>query len=232
MGGGALIEHPVYVLAILLAVLATLFTVNRTRAGNKFFSYLPLLVFAYFVPTALSNTGVIPLKSPLYGFIKDWLLPASLVLLTLSVDIPAILRLGPKVLVLFCSATASIVVGGPLAYLLVGLVWPGAIAGMGDQAWKGLAALSGSWIGGGANFVAIGESAGATDPRPSALMVVVDVAIANVWMAVLLWLRRSRRRRWTRRSAPIAGAIEELKTRRSSTFTPGRRRAPPTCPTC
>jgi uncharacterized membrane protein len=56
---------------------------------------------------------------------------------------------------------------------------------MGDQAWKGLAALCGSWIGGGANFTAIGESVGATDSTLS-LMVVIDVAIANIWMAFLL----------------------------------------------
>jgi uncharacterized membrane protein len=183
----ALIQEPVYVLAVLLAVLAGLFAFNRTAVGNRFLRIIPLLVFAYFVPAALSNTGVIPLDSSyvLYKFIKDWLLPASLVLLTLSVDIPAILKLGPKVLILFLSATGSIVIGGPLAYLLVGLVWPGAIADIGDQAWKGMAALSGSWIGGGANFVAIGESAGALDSTIS-LMVIVDVAVANVWMAFLL----------------------------------------------
>jgi uncharacterized membrane protein len=183
----ALIQEPVYVLAVLLAVLAGLFAFNRTVAGGKFLKIIPLLVFAYFVPAALSNTGVIPIDSKfvLYKFIKDWLLPASLVLLTLSVDIPAILKLGPKVLVLFLSATGSVVIGGPIAYLLVGLVWPAAIADIGDQAWKGMAALSGSWIGGGANFVAIGESAGALDSTIS-LMVIIDVAVANVWMAFLL----------------------------------------------
>jgi uncharacterized membrane protein len=59
-------------------------------------------------------------------------------------------------------------------------------AELGDEAWKGLAALSGSWIGGGAKFIAIGESVGA-DTSTIAMMVVVDVAVANVWMAVLLF---------------------------------------------
>jgi len=182
---GPLVQEPVAVLAILLVVLALLFTANRTGVGKRVFHVVPLLVFAYFVPTALSNTGVIPKQSELYEFIKDWLLPTSLILLTLSVDIPAILRLGPKVLALFLTATGGIVIGGPLAYLLVGTLWPGAIADLGDQAWKGLAALSGSWIGGGANFVAIGRSAGAFDSTLG-VMVVVDVAVANVWMAILL----------------------------------------------
>ena len=140
-------------------------------------------MFAYFLPTTLSNLGVIPLESDLYEFIKQWLLPASLVLLTLSVDIPGILRLGPKVLILFLAATATIVLGGPLAYLLCAPLIP---AELGPEAWKGLAALSGSWIGGTANFVVVGESVGVSKSTYT-MMVVVDVAVANVWMAVLLW---------------------------------------------
>ena len=46
------------------------------------------------------------------------------------------------------------------------------------SSWRGLAALTGSWIGGGANFVAVGESAGATAATMS-LMVVVDVAVGR-----------------------------------------------------
>jgi len=167
----------------LLCVLAALFSMDRTAAGQKLFRAVPLLVFAYFVPAVLSNTGVIPLESEVYHYTKKWLLPASLVLLTLSVDVKAIIGLGRDAVILFLTGTAGIVIGGPVTYLLLGSMVPEA---MGDQAWKGLAALAGSWIGGGANFIAIGESVGATDATIS-LMVVVDVAIANVWMAVLLW---------------------------------------------
>ncbi|MHC4175944.1 MAG: DUF819 family protein [Planctomycetota bacterium] len=178
-----MITEPMAVLAILVGVLAALFALGQQPVGKRIFKAVPLLVFAYFVPTSLSNLGVIPLESPLYEFIKQWLLPASLVLLTLSVDIPGILRLGPKVLILFLAATATIVLGGPLAYLLCSPLIPDEMT---KDACKGLAALSGSWIGGGANFVAIGESVGASSSI-IAMMVVVDVAVANVWMAVLLW---------------------------------------------
>lgn len=177
------VQAPVPLLAVLLGVLACLFALNRHPRYGKIFKYVPLIVFTYFVPTILSNTGVIPLTSPLYDFIKAWLLPASLILLVLSVDILAILRLGRYAVSLFLLATAGIVVGGPLAYLLLGWLAP---ESMGDQAWKGLAAVSGSWIGGGANFVAIGASVGATASTMS-MMVVVDVAVANVWTAVLLF---------------------------------------------
>ena len=86
----AMIEHPIALLALLLGVLAGLFASAKTRAGKRVFDVVPLLVFAYFLPTVLSNIGLIPLDSPLYGFVKKWLLPASLVLLTLSIDLRAI----------------------------------------------------------------------------------------------------------------------------------------------
>jgi uncharacterized membrane protein len=181
----ALIQEPVVVLAILLGVLAGLFGLANHPRGERFFKVIPLLIFAYFIPTVLSNTGIIPRDAnfQLYKDIKNWLLPASLILLTMSVDIPAILKLGRNVLILFLGGTLTIVLGGPLAYAALGGMIP---AEMREQAWKGLAALSGSWIGGGANFVAIGDSVGANDST-IAMMAVVDVALANVWMAVLLF---------------------------------------------
>ncbi len=177
-----MIQEPAAVLAVLLAVLAVLFALARHPLGARFFRFVPVLLFIYFVPTLLSNTGVIPQQSPTYDWIKTWLLPSSLVLLTLSVDIPAIFRLGRNILWMFFAGTASIVLGGPLALLAFGWLLP---SEMGDQAWKGLAALSGSWIGGAANFVAIGESVG-TSQSTLGMMIVIDVALANVWMAVLL----------------------------------------------
>lgn len=185
-------ETPMGVLVILLGVLAVLFSLNAHPTFKKVFKVVPLLVFCYFVPTILSNTGLIPTDSkfPLYTFVKGVFLPASLVLLTLSVDIKGILGLGRNAVLLFVGATAAIVLGGPLAYFLV--VGGGHLMGfelippeLGDQAWKGLAALSGSWIGGGANFTALAESTGAT-ASTQGLMIVVDVVIANVWMAFLL----------------------------------------------
>jgi len=179
----ALVSSPLGVLAVLLFVLAALFMLQRHPAGARFFAVVPLLVFCYFVPTLLSNTGVIPLESDLYTFIRRVLLPASLILLVLATDIPAVISLGRDAVVLFLAGTASIALGGPIAFFALGWMFPTESL---DQAWKGLAALAGSWIGGGANFVAVGESVGA-DAATMSLMVVVDVGVANVWTAVLLW---------------------------------------------
>ncbi|OJT23874.1 hypothetical protein BO221_18095 [Archangium sp. Cb G35] len=178
-----LIQSPMAVLAVLLAVLALLFYAERHPVVGRVFKVVPILVFVYFVPTLLSNTGLIPTKSELYSFVSAYLLPTSLVLQVLSMDLPAISRLGRSAVLLFLAGTAGIVLGGPIAYLLLGWLVP---ADLGDQAWKGLAALSGSWIGGSANFVAIGQSIGTHDNTLS-MMVVVDVGVSNMWTAVLLY---------------------------------------------
>ncbi len=177
-----MIQAPISVLTVLLLVLAGLFLLQRHPWGDRLFRAVPLLVFCYFVPALLSNLGVIPAESDLYVFIRRVLLPASLVLLVLSTDIPAVLSLGRDAVLLFLAGTASIALGGPLAFLALGWMFPAETL---DQAWRGLAALCGSWIGGGANFVAVGESVGASAATMS-LMVVVDVGVANVWTAVLL----------------------------------------------
>ena len=182
-GTDAMIHEPIPVLAVLLAVLAVLFAAKSTALGKKIYSIVPILVFCYFVPTLLSNTGVIPLdgKHALYVFIKDWLLPPSLFLLVLSVDIPAILGLGRNVLILFAVALFSVILGGPLAYLVLGGLFD---AEYSEEVWRGLAALSGSWIGGGANMTAVKESVGTSDDMLGAI-VVVDVFVAEIWTAVL-----------------------------------------------
>ncbi len=205
-----LVTSDLGVLAVLLIVLAVLFWSNTTRAGSKFFSIIPMLVFCYFVPTALTTAGVLPDDAAVYGWIKSYLLPASLVLLILALDLPGIARLGPKAVIMLLAGTAGVVVGGPIALFLVNSVLPGSAA-LPDDAWRGFTALSGSWIGGGANFVALGEISEVT-PEMMGLMVIVDVAVANVWMGVLLFLAGKQQAidNWT---GADTGAIEELKRR-------------------
>jgi uncharacterized membrane protein len=203
-----MIQSPLGVLTVLLGVLAALFLLQRHPRGDRLFRVVPLLVFCYFVPALLSNAGVIPAESDLYVFIRRVLLPASLVLLVLSTDIPAVLSLGRDAVVLFLAGTVSVALGGPLAFLALGWMVP---ADALDQAWRGLAALCGSWIGGGANFVAVGESVGASAGTMS-LMVVVDVGVANVWTAVLL-LFAGRERAMDAAIGAARDRIDDVRTR-------------------
>jgi len=115
-----------------------------------------------------------------------YLLPAALVLMTLSIDLKGIANLGPKALIMFLTGTAGIIIGGPIAILIVSVISPETVGGEGfDAIWRGLTTIAGSWIGGGANQAAMFEIF-KFNPDKFGQMVIVDVVMANIWMAILL----------------------------------------------
>ena len=181
-----LIKNDAVVLGMLLLLLALIF---KTEASNipffkKFYGIVPALLLCYFLPAFLNTFGVISSdESNLYFVASRYLLPASLVLLCLNIDIEGIRRLGPKALIMFFTATIGIVIGGPIALWLVSRISPDILD---DEIWRGLATVAGSWIGGGANQTAMKEIYGASDQLFSA-MIVVDVFVANVFMSLLLF---------------------------------------------
>ena len=198
------VHTPAGILAILLAVLALIFWMTQHPVLGRVFKVVPALIFCYFVPTTLTTLNIIPASSPLYEWVKAYVLPASLLLLILALDLPGIMRLGPKAVIMLLAGTAGVVIGGPIALWITQDMLP-------DDAWQGMTALCGSWIGGGANFVALGKIAGASDSM-IATMVIPDVFVANCWMAVLLYFSVIQHRidRWTRADA---SAIRDLERR-------------------
>lgn len=124
--------------------------------------------------------------SKLYYVSSRFLLPASLVLLTLSIDLKGVFKLGPKALIMFLTATFGVMIGGPLAIVFFKYVAPDILVQVeGTELWKGLSTVAGSWIGGGANQLAMKEQWEVSDSLFS-IMAVVDVLVAEVWMAFLL----------------------------------------------
>lgn len=185
----ALFTNDAVVLGILIALLAVIFYTSslKTRFWSQFYKFIPALLLCYFLPSVLNSLGIISGdESNLYFVASRYLLPASLVLLCLSIDIKGIMRLGPKAIIMFFAGTLGIVFGGPIAILAVSYFAPDIVGGAGtDEVWRGLATVAGSWIGGGANQTAMKEIYGASDELFSA-MITVDVIVANIWMAFLL----------------------------------------------
>lgn len=183
-----LITNDAVVLGILLLILAVIFKTQEMERFKKFYRIIPALLLCYFIPSFLATAGLISGEhSKLYFVVSRYLLPASLVLLTLSIDLKRIVKLGPKALIMFFTATVGIVIGGPLAIIITSYVSPETVGGAGpDAIWRGMATLAGSWIGGGANQTAMKEVFGASDKVFSAL-IAVDVFVANLWMAFLLY---------------------------------------------
>ena len=126
-------------------------------------------------------------SSRLYFVASRFLLPASLILLTLSIDLKEVFRLGPKALIMFLTGTVGVVLGGPLALMLMQQIMPEAIAGNGsEEVWRGMTTIAGSWIGGGANQAAMFEIFQPSS-RLYSIMITVDVIVAEIWMAFLLF---------------------------------------------
>ncbi len=210
-----LITNDAVVLGILLAVLALVFATanSRRRVWRRFYAVVPSIFVCYFLPSMLATAGIVSAeRSALYFVASRYLLPTSLVLLTIGVDLRGILALGPRAVSMFLAGTIGIVVGGPASLALVGLVRPELLGGSGpDAVWRGLATVAGSWIGGGANQAAMKEVFEVGDELFSA-MIAVDVVVANVWMAVLLFLigRAGRIDRWL---GADTSAIDALRDR-------------------
>tara|TARA_B100001540_G_scaffold305065_1_gene315524 strand:- start:1234 stop:2478 length:1245 start_codon:yes stop_codon:yes gene_type:complete len=183
-------KNDAIVLGILMGILGFVFITSSSKHPfwKKFYKYIPGLLLCYFIPSIFNSLGIISGDSSnLYFVASRYLLPTSLVLLTISIDLHEIKKLGSKALIMFFTGTLGIIIGGPLAIIIVSAVSPDIIGGSGpDSVWRGLSTVAGSWIGGGANQAAMKEVFEVNDSIFSA-MVAVDVIGANVWMAFLLY---------------------------------------------
>jgi uncharacterized membrane protein len=210
-----LLTDPMAVFAYLAGVLAIVFWLSGVPRLTRFFNVIPPVLFAYFVPTISTALGITPVASPLYGWMVRFLLPVALLLLMITVDLRSIIKLGPMALAMMLAGTIGIVLGAAVSFAIFGGMLP-------DQAWTGFAALSGSWIGGTANMIAIAESVGTPDSILGPV-IVVDTVVGYGWMGVLLflsaWQARYDRRFNTRTDAVEATnrRLEALTARRHPT---------------
>lgn len=204
----AIVRAPLFtkdtiVFGLLMIALGLVFITESIGKGfwKKFYTIIPGLFVAYMLPAVLTTTGLISpewesisddktiLKhsSNLYYVASRYLLPAALVLMTLSIDLKAVFNLGWKALAMFFTGTIGIVIGGPIAILLISMISPETVGGVGpDAVWRGLSTLAGSWIGGGANQTAMLEIYGYNQKLYGG-MVFVDIVVANIWMAIILF---------------------------------------------
>ncbi|MDT0559294.1 DUF819 family protein [Ichthyenterobacterium sp. W332] len=190
------------VFGLLMLALGFVFYTESLKGGfwEKFYKIVPGLFMAYMIPALFTTLGLIAPEwtttndagetiehsTSLYYVSSRYLLPAALVLMTLSIDLKGIFNLGWKALVMFFTGTIGIVIGGPIAILLISLFSPETVGGADfDAVWRGLSTLAGSWIGGGANQTAMLEIY-QYNPSKYGAMVFVDIVVANIWMAIIL----------------------------------------------
>ena len=231
MANQPIITDDTIVFGLLMLVLGFVFYTSSSnyKFWNIFYKYVPALLLAYMLPGALTTLGIIAPEwattdalgtttaheSKVYYMASRFLLPAALVLMTLSIDLKAIYNLGIKALIMFLTGTIGIIIGGPLAILIISLIAPETVGGVGfDAVWRGLATLAGSWIGGGANQAAMLEIYNYNTAN-YASMVIVDIVVANIWMAILL-LGIGKSQKLDQWLKADDSAIEALKTKVSA----------------
>lgn len=184
------ITNDAVIFGILLAILAVIFhtSSSKNKTLAKFYKFVPALLLCYFVPGIFNSIGIISVEnSNLYYVASRYLLPTSLVLFTIGVDFRSILKLGPKAITMTLTGTFGVIIGGPVAILIVSIIAPDIIVSSGPEAtWRGLSTIAGSWIGGGANQTAMKEVFQVTDSIFSAI-IAIDVLTYSVWFAILLY---------------------------------------------
>ena len=209
----ALFTNDTVVLGLLALALGLVFYTHSLKRFKRFYTFVPALLLCYFIPATLNSMGIVDgEQSNLYFVASRYLLPASLILLCLSIDLKGIYNLGPKAIIMFFAATIGIIVGGPVALWLVSQSDASVLGGDDPDAyWRGLSTVAGSWIGGGANQAALKEISDTTESQFS-IMLIVDVFVANLWMPFLLFGAGIREKidSWLRADA---SAVDELQNK-------------------
>ena len=200
----ALINDPMAVFGFLAAIVALIFWVSELPRFRKIFEVIPPVIYCYFLPMLTTTVGITPSASPLYDWMSSYLLLFALLMLMVSVDLRSVARLGGIALFMVGAGTFGIVIGGPISLLIFRDMLPA-------DAWTGFAALSGSWIGGTANMVAIAEGVGTT-PDAMGPVIVVDTVVGYGWMGVLIAMV-GLQGRFDRRIRARTDSIEETNAR-------------------
>ena len=205
------ITNDAVVLGLLVSALGLIFYATQQKSLSLFFKFIPALLLCYLIPSLLSTFGIVSAEhSSLWPVAKNYFLPAALILMTLSTDLKGVFKLGPKALIMFSTATVGIILGGPIAIMITSLFSPETVGGIGfDAVWRGLSTLAGSWIGGGANQTAMLELY-EYNPSKYGAMITVDIVVANIWMAFILYGagKAAKIDKWLKADS---SAIDELK---------------------
>ena len=144
----ALIQNDIVLFGLIAATLAAVFWTESRPSGpwRRFYTYVPALLLCYLIPGIYNSVGLIDgAASQLYNPVASRvLLPAALVLLTLTIDLKGIARLGPKLLLMFVTGTVGIMLGALVSFQAMKLIHPATVAG---DTWAGMAALAGCCFG-------------------------------------------------------------------------------------
>lgn len=168
-------------IAVLIFTAALLVWLQK-YTKSKFFDWAPPIVLLYFITMILCTVGAWDMEAtkPAYSALKNNILFAMVFLMLLRCDIRKILKLGPKMLLGFFSASVTIAIGFIVTFAVM-KGW------LGSDAWMPLGALCGSWMGGSGNMIAV-QAALDIGESEMAYALVIDSIDYSIWVMFLLWV--------------------------------------------
>ena len=167
--------------AVLILLAGALVTLEK-GTGWALFRYLPAVVLVYLISMLLCTVGTWDMAAtkPAYAGLKNSLTYAMVFTMLLRCDIRKVLKLGPRMLLGFFSASVTIMIGFIVAFLVMKNF-------IGGDSWMALGALCGSWLGGSGNMVAVQAALGVSE-ADMGYALVVDSIDYSIWVMFLLWL--------------------------------------------
>ena len=210
----SLISDGTGVLVYLILLIGAIYRISELKFAAPFFKYLPPVIWVYFLPMISSNLGIIPQDHDLYLWIRTYMLPTALVLMLLSANVPALAKLGGKAILTVLAGTLGIALGAIISFSILQIWLP-------EEAWKGIGALTGSWIGGSANMVAVATSVG----TPEAMLgpiIVVDTIVGYGWMGIVIALSVFQNR-LDEKNKVDRSIVDELNKRMKNLYDTNRR---------
>jgi uncharacterized membrane protein len=195
-------------LAVML-LCAGIFPALEQRFGWRLFNVLPPIVLTYLLVTALAVLGLWQVEGEIrnaQSVLTSHMVPALLFLLMINCDLRAILALGPRVLAVFACTSVSLFCAFMLTFLVFRNWLPGDL-------WQPLAALSGSWVGGTANMIAVKQAIDMPDSL-LAMSLLTDALCYSMWVVVLFSIARLAPafNRWTGARSSAELVVAETRT--------------------
>lgn len=160
--------------AILVTITAISIYLEQTyKWASKVTGAIIGLVLAMF----LANIRVIPTEAPTYDVVWGYVVPLGIPLLLFNANIKKIWRESGKMMIIFILSSVGTLLGVFVSFMLLKNYLP--------DLYKMAAMMTGSYIGGGVNFVAMAQSF-ETDPEWVSALVVADNLLMALYFFVLL----------------------------------------------
>lgn len=180
--GEPLFSDPFAVGALVTLLIALAFFLDRRF---RIFSFFGTAILVITGAAILVNLRIIPPSvpvgdqqeiNPIYVFAGEYAVPLAIVLLLMTADLGSLRRLGRPATLAFVLGAVGTTIGAFVAALLLS----GAI---GEETWKLGGQFTGSYIGGGVNYAAVGEALNMSDTL-FATGAAADTVTTNLWFVM------------------------------------------------